>query len=82
LDSTPAVGGPGTGETDAFVSGRWIELIDGRAGGNERPLAERDDLVLAVAERRGADPAAVAAAFERMDGLFDADAVYLAPGPE
>lgn len=67
---------PMSGSDDApdgdAVAGDWRPLDE------TTPLADREELVLAVADRRNADPAAVAAEPERIDDRFDVDAVYLA----
>lgn len=82
-------------DIDEFVSGRWTGLDAGDRGdgdrgdgdGDDEPdapdaLPDREELVLAVADRRDADPATVVAEFDRIDDRFDVDAVYLAPAPE
>lgn len=80
-------------DIDEFVSGCWIGLDAGDRSdgepddgpddpGDPDPLADREELVLAVADRWNADPATVVAEFDRIDDRFDVDAVYLAPAPE
>ena len=65
---------PPMAERERIGAGAWLDL-DGDPTGC-------DDLVLAVARRRGDEPASVEREFRRIAERFDVDAVYVAPAAD
>ena len=71
LDALPACVDADPETADVPWRGRWVPV--------EGSPADVDDLVLAVAARRDADPATVERELLAVGEQFDVDAAYLAP---